>query len=106
MVTAIVEGFVLDTLEAEIGVELEREPRLDYYGSTIQPDGKGLTKDGPIFVEVFSRLGKFKPGEKRKISTDALKFVMLRNDHPEARLMLALSMTKQPVDRWLARCGA
>jgi len=53
----------------------------------VKPDG--VDADRTVFVEVFTRLGKMKPGQRHKVSTDVLKLLAIREVHPGARLILA-----------------
>jgi hypothetical protein len=55
-------------------------------GSYVDVDG---VADSPLtFVEAFARQGVAKGGQVHKLKGDTLKLVMLRQSHPDARLVL------------------
>lgn len=54
------EPLVLQRLEAELGVKLEHQRRVDLGDSWVRPDG--AAPDNSVFVEVLARIGKLKGG--------------------------------------------
>jgi len=78
---------VLDALGKTLGLVLEQKATIVLGGEKVKPDG--VDADRTVFVEVFTRLGKMKPGQRHKVSTDALKLFAIREVHPGARLILA-----------------
>jgi hypothetical protein len=79
---------IIERLRGLLGVDL-RKARVDYNGSVMEIDG--VADDDSLFVEVFARIGPFKSGQFRKVSTDALKLIALQADRPEARFILAFA---------------
>jgi hypothetical protein len=67
--------------------EVLTETVVVYHGAKMKVDG--VNSDETVFVEAFAHVGGFKSGQRRKIATDALKFVALQGDRPEARFILA-----------------
>jgi hypothetical protein len=80
------ELVIVGRLGKDLGVDLVKK-RITYHGSIMEIDG--VAPDFSIFVEAFARIGAFKPGQFRKVSTDALKLISLQADHPKATFVLA-----------------
>lgn len=78
---------VLAALGEKLGVHLESQVSIALGGEKVKPDG--VDADRTVFVEVFARIGKMKPGQRHKVSTDALKLLAIREVYPQARLILA-----------------
>lgn len=83
-----VELVMLKRLGKELGVALGKK-RMPYEDGVMEIDG--VDPDEMVFVEVFARIGVLKSGQKRKVGTDALKFVALKPEHPKARFILAFA---------------
>jgi hypothetical protein len=83
-----VELEMLKILGVEIGTPLAKT-KVDYHGARMEIDG--IDSDESVFVEAFAHLGTFKPGQRRKIANDVLKFVALQANYPQARFILAFA---------------
>jgi hypothetical protein len=81
------EAPVLAALGKSLGLALEQKAAIVLGGEEVRPDG--VDADRTVFVEVFARIGKMKPGQRHKVSTDALKLLAIREAYPQARLILA-----------------
>jgi hypothetical protein len=81
------EAPVLVALGKTLGVTLEQKAIIVLGGEKVKLDG--VDADRTVFVEVFTRIGKMKPGQLHKVSTDALKLLAIREVYPKARLYLA-----------------
>jgi hypothetical protein len=60
----------------------------------VKPDGVWRYGEGVIIIaECYARIGKLKPGHRRKIATDVLKLISLRDEfdkHNPPRLLLVV----------------
>lgn len=83
-----VEVEIIKRLGHQRGVNI-RKARVDYHGSAMEIDG--VSDGDSIFVEAFARIGEFKPGQLRKVSTDALKLISLQASRPKATFILAFA---------------
>lgn len=79
---------IIERLGGQLGVDL-RKARVRYHDSVMEIDG--VTDDGSVFAEAFARIGPFKSGQFRKVSTDALKLISLQASRPTARFILAFA---------------
>ncbi len=70
------EGLMLDVLEAQLGLRLERPLRLSAGGSARMEIDGGIADDGAgraLLVEAWAHQGPPKAAQKKKIVADALK---------------------------------
>ena len=90
-VEAEAELIMLKHLGKDEGVEL-KETGIAYNGAKMLIDG--VDSDRTIFVEAFARMGRLKDGQQKKVAIDALKFVALKTENPDARFVLAFADQK------------
>jgi hypothetical protein len=83
-----IEIAMLEQLGKDLGVKLEKK-RVDFEGAIMEIDG--VDRAEIVFVEVFARIGALKAGQKKKVATDALKFVALKARYPDAKFILAFA---------------
>jgi len=79
---------IIERLGGQLGVDLRKE-LIRYHDSVMEIDG--VTEDDSVFAEAFARIGPFKSGQFRKVSTDALKLISLQASRPKARFILAFA---------------
>jgi len=65
------------------------------FSGKVKPDGVWRDSNGVIIIaECFARIGKLKPGQHRKIASDILKLIILKEelmDEYSLRIMLVVS---------------
>lgn len=83
-----VEREIVELVARKLDTPLEKR-RISFGVEKMEIDG--VTPDERTFVEAFARIGPLKPGQRRKVGTDALKLVALRDIYPEARFVLAFA---------------
>ena len=56
-------------------------------GPTVKVDA--AAPNNTVIAEIFARQGQLKGGQQKKVAIDALKLIILRRVHQDARLILA-----------------
>lgn len=69
------EAHLRATLAKRINVDLA--PRKIELGDGVAPEVDGCSQDGSVIVELYARIGKTKPGQRRKIASDILKLLLI-----------------------------
>lgn len=86
-VQGTVERAMVKWLGTDLGIPLAKK-QVDYEdGAYFEIDG--VDPERSVFVEAFARIGTLKAGQKKKVGTDTLKFLALRDRHPDAKFILA-----------------
>ena len=98
------EPFILDALAKRLAVTLEKKRVSLPGGSHVDLDG--ASADEQVLVEIYARQGALKAAQVKKVATDVLKLIVLKQHRPEARCVLAFASEEaaQTVrgKKWLA----
>jgi hypothetical protein len=83
------ERHILDAVARRVGVPLA--PARVELGDGVRVELDGADDDRTVLVEVFAHLGAVKPGQARKMATDAFKLIWAGRRLDATRLVIAVA---------------